>query len=403
MPQLHLQLVHHGLLVEQFFHAFEFYAVGRCIVVEAQNKSRVPPPHAERHDYATTRLCPLFEGGRQQVGVSAGGGEGKENIGEHEHLFSSTNYLFFCPRISRIYTNLCFAFFNGDLYGRTNHTNAISRLVKIRATEQVAIYFIENVSCKFVRFVGKIKSEDKKTICGQRIHPRLIVGTFHKHAGKRLRAFGLETQQLARNGVIETEAESMEGEAADGVVAVAILDVAADGAAEVLRVDADLVFAPRFEFQFEERIASVGAHGAVVRDGILAAAWVVGRGVGEICLIVFQPTFHRALGLLRLARDEGVVASVGHDVAPVVLQDLLRFERLGIDEQAGGVAVEAMHHVRPLLDVAFVEIIVENSLDAERMVRGGHRKDADALLNNHEVLVFVNEFHEIASQLRFGL
>ena len=28
-------------------------------------------------------------------------------------------------------------------------------LVKIRATEQVAIYFIENVSCKFVRFVGK--------------------------------------------------------------------------------------------------------------------------------------------------------------------------------------------------------------------------------------------------------
>ena len=251
--------------------------------------------------------------------------------------------------------------------------------------------------------MGKIKSEDKKTICGQRIHPRLIVGTFHKHAGKRLGAFGLEVQQLARDGMIETEAESVEGEAADGVVAVAILDVAADGAAEILRVDADLVFAPRFEFQFEERIVSVGAHGAVVRDGILAAAWVVGRGVGEICLIVFQPTFHRALGLLRLARDEGVIAAVGNDVAPVVLQNLLRFERLGIDKQAGGVAVEAMHHVRPLLDVAFVEIIVENSLDAERMVRGGHRKDADALLNNHEVLVFVNQFHEIAAQLRFGL
>ena len=41
--------------------------------------------------------------------------------------------------VKEIYTNLCFAFFNGDLYGRTNHTNAISRLVKIRATEQVAI------------------------------------------------------------------------------------------------------------------------------------------------------------------------------------------------------------------------------------------------------------------------
>ena len=97
LPQLHLQVIHHGLLVEQFLHAFEFYVVGRCIVVEAQNKSRVPPSHAERHDYATTRLCPLFEGGRQQVGVGAWGGEGKENIGEHEHLFSSTNYLFFLP------------------------------------------------------------------------------------------------------------------------------------------------------------------------------------------------------------------------------------------------------------------------------------------------------------------
>ena len=115
-----------------------------------------------------------------------------------------------------------------------------------------------------MRFVGKIKSEDKKTICGQRIHPRLIVGTFHKHAGKRLGAFGLEVQQLARDGMIETEAESVEGEAADGVVAVAILDVAADGAAEILRVDADLVFAPRFEFQFHQGVVPVRADDAVM-------------------------------------------------------------------------------------------------------------------------------------------
>ena len=46
---------------------------------------------------------------------------------------------------------------NGDLYGRTNHTNAIIELVKIRATVQVAIEFLEKDSCKFVRFVGKKK------------------------------------------------------------------------------------------------------------------------------------------------------------------------------------------------------------------------------------------------------
>ena len=44
---------------------------------------------------------------------------------------------------------------NGDLYGRTNHTNAIIELVKIRATVQVAFLFPEKDSCKFVRFVGK--------------------------------------------------------------------------------------------------------------------------------------------------------------------------------------------------------------------------------------------------------
>ena len=61
---------------------------------------------------------------------------------------------------------------NGDLYGRTNHTNAISEfsqpkifgLVKIRATVQVAFKTIENASCKFVKFVGKIKSNAKLRI-----------------------------------------------------------------------------------------------------------------------------------------------------------------------------------------------------------------------------------------------
>ena len=50
--------------------------------------------------------------------------------------------LFFCPRITRIYTNFPVLFINGDLYGRTNHTNSMTELielVKIRATEQVAI------------------------------------------------------------------------------------------------------------------------------------------------------------------------------------------------------------------------------------------------------------------------
>ena len=40
-------------------------------------------------------------------------------------IILSTSY--FCPRISRIYTNFPVLFTNGDLFGRTNHTNAITK------------------------------------------------------------------------------------------------------------------------------------------------------------------------------------------------------------------------------------------------------------------------------------
>ena len=61
-------------------------------------------------------------------------------------------------RKSLIYTNLCVLFINGDLFGRTNHTNIMIELVKIRATEQVAIIDKLCYSCKFVRFVGNNKN-----------------------------------------------------------------------------------------------------------------------------------------------------------------------------------------------------------------------------------------------------
>ena len=66
-------------------------------------------------------------------------------------------------RKSLIYTNLCVLFINGDLFGRTNHTNIMIEFVKIRATDKVAIIETQCYSCKFVRFVGKnIKLVDNK-------------------------------------------------------------------------------------------------------------------------------------------------------------------------------------------------------------------------------------------------
>ena len=67
----------------------------------------------------------------------------------------SANYLFFLPRNdfamfffaheSHESTRNIFNELKGDLYGRTNLTNTISELVKIRATEQVAIIMQSNI------------------------------------------------------------------------------------------------------------------------------------------------------------------------------------------------------------------------------------------------------------------
>lgn len=46
--------------------------------------------------------------------------------------------------------------------------------------------------------------------------------------------------------MIEVEAEGMKGEAADGVITIAVFDIATDGVTEVLHVYADLVFATSF-------------------------------------------------------------------------------------------------------------------------------------------------------------
>ena len=52
-----------------------------------------------------------------------------------------------------------------------NHTNAIIELVKIRATDQVAIKTQSKDSCKFVKFVGKKLSRGQKIIPWTKNYP----------------------------------------------------------------------------------------------------------------------------------------------------------------------------------------------------------------------------------------
>ena len=99
---------------------------------------------------------------------------GKKNKFSTEYFLLPT-HIFIIAHESHEFTRIFFNELNGDLFGRTNHTNIMIEFVKIRATDKVAIIETQCYSCKFVRFVGKnIKLVGKKN---------LFVGSPHLYGG----------------------------------------------------------------------------------------------------------------------------------------------------------------------------------------------------------------------------
>ena len=91
---------------------------------------------------------------------------------------------------------------------------------------------------------------------------------------------------------------------------------------------------------------------------------------------------------------------------PVVLEDLLGLDVLGIDHEATGVAVEAVDHVGRTLLARLLEIIVEHGLDVERRVACRHGEDAGILLDDDEPAVFIDNLDIAALErllVAFGL
>ena len=65
---------------------------------------------------------------------------------------------------------------------------------------------------------------------------------------------GLEFQAFVRDGMPEAEYIGVEAKSADGVVAIAIFDVSADGVSNVGSVDSYLVLASRLQLIFHQRM-----------------------------------------------------------------------------------------------------------------------------------------------------
>ncbi len=211
--------------------------------------------------------------------------------------------------------------------------------------------------------------------------------------------WGLEMKMLPGNGVVEIKAEGVEAEASAGIVAVTVLDVAADGVPKVLKMHPDLVFAPRLKFQFHKAVMVVAAQGTEMRDGIFPAI-VNGRTEGEVCFVVLQPRFYGAFLAFHASGSQSHVAAVGDDCPPIVLQNLFGLNGLGVDKQSAGVAVEAVYHMGCAFLPALAEIVVKDGFDAELMVVRRHGENADVLLNDADMTVLIYQLDEAADKGR---
>ena len=203
-------------------------------------------------------------------------------------------------------------------------------------------------------------------------------------------------------GMVEVEAEGMEGKAMKRILARSILLVSGNGIAQVAHVDAYLVLAPRLEPHLGQRVAAVGGDAPIVCDGLFAAI-VGGAAIGDVGLVVLEPGVHRAALLLHLATEHSHIAAVIDDVVPVGFEHPANLQVLGVDHQAAGVAVETVHHMGCAVEMATLEILVENGLDAVLPRGRGHAEDALGLLDDDEVLVLVDDFHILVQELGAAL
>jgi hypothetical protein len=212
---------------------------------------------------------------------------------------------------------------------------------------------------------------------------------------------GIEADLAVGFGVDESEVAGVEGEAVGGFVGVAVHGVAEDGVAVGFELDADLVLAAGVEFAAEmgDFLFGVGLHHEVAEDGEFALADVLGdvhfAGVGifeeevfELGFVLFGDAVH----------DDVVAAGDG------MLEELL-FERAegvpgaGEDEEAGGVAVEAVDEMDLVFAVLLLKIIGEQLGDEGAFFLGvGGGEEAVGFVDDEDVGIEMDDLQAVGER-----
>lgn len=117
--------------------------------------------------------------------------------------------------------------------------------------------------------------------------------------------------------MIETEFESMQGQASDRIyVFQSIASVTDDGMPQILHVYTYLILASGLQIQLNEGISIGALDGTVVCNGLLPS--IICRAGVYIQLTVRQPRNHGSCIFFHLADHYGYVSPVCYNVMPVI-------------------------------------------------------------------------------------
>ena len=201
------------------------------------------------------------------------------------------------------------------------------------------------------------------------------------------------------DGVGEAEHVGMQAKPVQRVVAVTVFNVSTYRMSHIGGVNANLVFASRFESILHERVLCGAVENVEVCHCIFPSV-IHRRRVGDVGLVVLQPVGYRSPVVHHLPANYCHISAVIDNVVPVVLENLLRLHVLRIHHQSACVAVEPVYHMGATFLATLAEIVVEHALHVQRRVSRSHRENTHVFLHNNEPSVLIYYLHISALESR---
>ena len=200
------------------------------------------------------------------------------------------------------------------------------------------------------------------------------------------------------DGMDEIDGMGAEADAAIGVAALGtILEVAADGQADMGELTANLMVSPRVEIYFEEGVVVVGSDGTEVEQSLLGVGLLAVVGIRLVLLLVSQEVVLQMGGLAdgrrRYDGPIGLTYLIGAEHLVESCQGLAGASK---DDDAAHRAVEPMNDTKEdgaRLGVGFLDVLFHHVAQGGIACLVALNDFSRLLVDNDDMVVFVENFH----------